>query len=104
MHVTHLDDQASPLAAFSASPFRPEEWRNLGLATCGPSQKYWRGLSGPRHPWLRRKCSMQAPTATALFSLPDGADDSETPSPYFTDGPLARLAANLGNGIYSADS
>jgi putative transcriptional regulator len=31
---------------------------------------------------------MQAPTATALFSLPDGADDSETPSPYFTDRPL----------------
>jgi hypothetical protein len=54
----------------------------------GPSQKYWRGLSGPRHPWLRRKCSMQAPTATALFSLPDGADDSETPSPYFDDRPL----------------
>jgi hypothetical protein len=42
---------------------------------------------------------MQAPTATALFSLPDGADDSETPSPYFTDGPLARLADNSGNGI-----
>jgi hypothetical protein len=32
---------------------------------------------------------MQAPTATALFFLPDGADDSETPSPYFTDRPLA---------------
>ncbi|MDP3984756.1 MAG: hypothetical protein Q8Q52_07130, partial [Acidimicrobiia bacterium] len=34
MHVTHLDDQASPLAAFSAPPFRSEEWRNLGLASC----------------------------------------------------------------------
>jgi hypothetical protein len=31
MHVTHLDDQASPLAAFSAPPFRPEEWRNSAL-------------------------------------------------------------------------
>ena len=34
MHVTHLDDHASPLAAFSAPPFRSEEWRNLGLASC----------------------------------------------------------------------
>jgi hypothetical protein len=34
MHVTHLDDQASPFAAFSAPPFRTEEWRNLGLASC----------------------------------------------------------------------
>jgi hypothetical protein len=34
MHVTHLDDQASPLAAFSAPPFRTEEWQNLGLASC----------------------------------------------------------------------
>ena len=36
MHVTHLDDQASPLAAFSAPPFRTEEWRNLGLAIGAP--------------------------------------------------------------------
>ncbi len=34
MHGTHLDDQASPLATFSAPPFRAEEWRNLGLASC----------------------------------------------------------------------
>ena len=34
MHVTRLDDHASPLAAFSAPPFRSEEWRNLGLASC----------------------------------------------------------------------
>jgi hypothetical protein len=65
--------------------------KNLGLTTIsGPSLKYWWGLSGPRRPWLRRKCSMQAPTATALFFLPGNADDSETPSPYFNDGPLAR--------------
>jgi hypothetical protein len=38
MHVTHLDDHASPLAAFSASPFRPEEWRNLGLAIGAPGR------------------------------------------------------------------
>jgi hypothetical protein len=43
---------------------------------------------------------MQAPTATALFSLPDGADDSETLSPYFTDRPLVavfRTDLDLGN-------
>jgi hypothetical protein len=34
MHVTHLDVHASPLAAFSSPPFRSEEWRNLGLASC----------------------------------------------------------------------
>ncbi len=32
MHVTHLDDHASPPTAFSAPPFRHKEWRNLGLA------------------------------------------------------------------------
>ena len=44
MHVTHLDDQASPLAAFSAPPFRYEEWRNLGLAIGAPGRQ-----SGQRH-------------------------------------------------------
>ena len=32
MHVTHLDDHASPPTAFSAPPFRHKEWRNLDLA------------------------------------------------------------------------
>ena len=56
----------------------------------GPPQKYWRCLSGPRRAWLRPKCSPQLPAAIALFSLPDDADHSETPSPYFHDGRLAR--------------
>ncbi len=44
MHVTHLDVHASPLAAFSAPPFRHKEWRNLGLATVAPGRQ-----SGQRH-------------------------------------------------------
>ena len=44
MHVTHLDDHRSPLAAFSAPPFRSEEWRNLGFAIGAPGRQ-----SGQRH-------------------------------------------------------
>ena len=33
MHVTHLDNQSSPLAVSSSSPFRHKEWRSLDLAT-----------------------------------------------------------------------
>jgi hypothetical protein len=33
---------------------------------------------------------MQAPTATALFSLPDDLDGSELRAPYLTDRPLAQ--------------
>ena len=33
MRVTHLDDQTSPLAVSSASPFRHKEWQTLVLAT-----------------------------------------------------------------------
>jgi hypothetical protein len=37
-----------------------------------------------------------APAATALFSLPDDADDSETPWPYFNDRPLVARRRNTG--------
>ena len=42
----------------------------------------------PSTPLAASKMLDAGPTATALFSLPDGADDSETPSPYFNDRPL----------------
>jgi hypothetical protein len=31
MHVTHLDDHASPLAVATVPTFRDKEWRNRGL-------------------------------------------------------------------------
>jgi hypothetical protein len=40
MHVTYLDDQSSPLAVSSASPFRHKEWRNLVLATGAPGRRF----------------------------------------------------------------
>jgi Flp pilus assembly protein TadG len=42
-----------------------------------------------------------APAATALFFLPDDADDSETPSPYFYDRPLAADKAKADRGVSS---
>lgn len=44
MHVTHLDDHASPLAAFSALPFRHEEWQNLGLGVARLASNLGNGI------------------------------------------------------------
>ena len=55
MHVTHLDDHASPPTAFSAPPFRHKEWRNLGLAAGGLAANPSNGII------------QQAPSASVQF-------------------------------------
>jgi hypothetical protein len=39
MHVSHLDNHPSPLAAVAAPQFRHKEWRNLALASGAPDRR-----------------------------------------------------------------
>ena len=39
MHVNHLDNHPSPLAAVAALPFRHKEWRTLALASIAPDRR-----------------------------------------------------------------
>jgi len=99
MHVTHFDVQASPLAAFSAPPFRPEEWRNLGLAIGAPGRQ-----SGQRH----HPTDSSSPVEQCMSPIWTTMHHHSPRSRPRHSGPrsgetsalrLARLAAHLGKGI-----